>query len=814
MPPFTIVKKGSKYCVVSSGRTYGCHPTKARARAQQRALYANDASVEDVNALIREATDAAFAYEQSIAATYARAFKRSAKEAASRFRAETASAWTPPLTNTIVSPMTEEEMQEARRKRDQAAAAFLAILAPLGIAAFTVPFIEALNTMAANAFTDLLYDRLRRTILDSLSEGLSAEETARAITQAFENMAPVTAQMLAETELTAITNEGALRAAKKKKIRYKTWGTVGDNRVRLAHATASGQTVPIDQPYSVGGYPLMYPGDPFGPPALVLRCRCHQTFTDSLSASAVAPIVMEDQMTAIEELGNVTVTVEDEPAVEGAQSLSWHGIITLENVSTGDGRFFAADAWSWRSLPLTLMAQTVNQEGHKGAQVSGRIERIYKLSIEDAAAAGYDVSEIPEDAVLVMGEGEFDTGEFGREIARMVKEETLRGISVDYAVTKAALRDPLTGEILSPDEAEIELADMLFGSKYERAALEAEIGAATVVPFPAFANASIAMTASGLPLQLKIADESVVLTAAAAGFAPLRPPREWLENPGLTGPTPMTVTEDGRVYGHAALFDSCHIAEPRGPGICVPPPRSGMNYSVFHHGVVVADNGDEVPCGQITLGTSHAPLELTWRETIRHYEDSGLAVADVRAGEDEWGIWVSGGLRPNISAAKVREMKAGALSGDWRQVIGRGLEFLAALVVNVPGFLIPRPEARVVASAAGEELVLSLVAAGIAEPENVMLTKPEYLRKVRTLLREVDEHEDWIDGLRTFSSKERRRLAKTGAAMPDGSFPIVSCADWDNARRAVGRAPASKRAAVKAHIARRGRSLGCGGGND
>jgi hypothetical protein len=79
-------------------------------------------------------------------------------------------------------------------------------------------------------------------------------------------------------------------------------------------------------------------------------------------------------------------------------------------------------------------------------------------------------------------------------------------------------------------------------------------------------------------------------------------------------------------------------------------------------------------------------------------------------------------------------MKAGALSGDWRQVIGRGLEFLAALVVNIPGFPIPRPEARIVASALGEEEVLALIAAGMVTEEDIEgMSRREYLRKIAVL---------------------------------------------------------------------------------
>lgn len=61
----------------------------------------------------------------------------------------------------------------------------------------------------------------------------------------------------------------------------------------------------------------------------------------------------------------------------------------------------------------------------------------------------------------------------------------------------------------------------------------------------------------------------------------------------------------------------------------------------------------------------------------------------------------------------------------------------------------------------------------------------------------------------TFSQGERSRLAKTGAAMPDGSFPIRNTTDLDHAIRAVGRA--TNPAAAKAHIIKRARALGAKG---
>ena len=59
---------------------------------------------------------------------------------------------------------------------------------------------------------------------------------------------------------------------------------------------------------------------------------------------------------------------------------------------------------------------------------------------------------------------------------------------------------------------------------------------------------------------------------------------------------------------------------------------------------------------------------------------------------------------------------------------------------------------------------------------------------------------------RQFSGDQRQHDAKTGAAMPDGSFPIENESDLHNAIRAVGRA--KNPAAARAHIKARARALG------
>lgn len=57
---------------------------------------------------------------------------------------------------------------------------------------------------------------------------------------------------------------------------FKTWVNMGDDRVRPSHVEAGGQTVPANQPFTVGGYQMMIPADDSlgAPSAETLRCRC------------------------------------------------------------------------------------------------------------------------------------------------------------------------------------------------------------------------------------------------------------------------------------------------------------------------------------------------------------------------------------------------------------------------------------------------------------------------------------------------------------------------------------------------------------
>lgn len=195
---------------------------------------------------------------------------------------------------------------------------------------------------------------------------------------------------------------------------------------------------------------------------------------------------------------------------------------------------------------------------------------------------------------------------------------------------------------------------------------------------------------------------TAVLIAAGTPF-----PAKFFEDPRLPGPTPLTVTDDGHVFGHIALWGSCHIGNPEGANVCTQPPSSPTNYSFFNTHEVVTTSG-RVAVGRLTTNTLHAGARLAANDTVHHYEHTGAVGAYVRAGEDAFGIWITGAAHPE---ADVDSLRAAPVSGDWRR-IGKGLELVGILAVNIPGFPVPRPQALV---ASGD--VVSLVAAGLGTVE-------------------------------------------------------------------------------------------------
>lgn len=508
-------------------------------------------------------------------------------------------------------------------------------------------------------------------------------------------------------------------------------------------------------------------------------------------SSTFVPVINWDITSASNELVGFKLAVEQE---DESDAPTWEAVLAVEGLTTSDGRYLVPGKINHRDLPLTLMAQTVTDEGHNGAFVAGKITEIWKVDRPDLGAG----------AVAVMGSGVFSKDEDGQRAQALMEEEVLRGVSIDFAPTESYLLDPETLERI--DEGEIDLFDLL-GGKFVRG-FEGDIMGATLCAFPAFEDSTMhivetpdkVVVASAFPVRK-------VLTASAAGLAPLRPPYDWFFQPEPPGPFPLTVMDDGRVMGHLALWNQCHRSM---AGMCEMAPRSKSGYAFFHTGQITTDDGRKVNVGRITVGDGgHASVSpyLGTKGAIDHYDKTGMVGAFVRAVDGRHGIWLSGAVRSDCPAEKVRDMEANPPSGDWRDERGR-LELCAALSVPVAGFPVPRYEAALVASGA-DERVVALVATGYTEPGALSRAGQRRIETLKTLARK--SLVTWDDGFADISAEERRRAAGRGQALPDGSFPIRNCSDASNAIRAQGRADPAKRGRVRAHIRRRVRALGCSG---
>lgn len=189
--------------------------------------------------------------------------------------------------------------------------------------------------------------------------------------------------------------------------------------------------------------------------------------------------------------------------------------------------------------------------------------------------------------------------------------------------------------------------------------------------------------------------------AILASAIPCDPPAEWFDDPEFAELTPITISDEGRISGHLAGL-SCHI----GYGSCTTPPR-GCDYdNYFHLGALKTAEGDTIHVGHMTFGGGHAPTNLNAREAAARYDSTSKVSADIRCGEDEFGTWVVGALRPGLSDIELREVRSAPLSGDWRPV-GSKLQLIAAHGVNVPGFPVPRVKALVASGGETQTLIIA-----------------------------------------------------------------------------------------------------------
>lgn len=321
---------------------------------------------------------------------------------------------------------------------------------------------------------------------------------------------------------------------------------------------------------------------------------------------------------------------------------TWSAVLARLGVPTGDGRIIDPAGGSSRSLPLPISYQPVSSDGHDGSIVVARMETL-RIADGMVTATGTLLDSAPWEMIEQLEAG-------------------VIGPSVD----------------LDDIEYVMDAEERLVLTKWR-------VAGATLVAIPAFADVSFTLD----PLAAEPMEESVGVTEdwmyASAATTQVLPPSDWFKRPDLDRLTPITVSDTGRVFGHIAGWETCHVGLPG----CVTPPSSMSDYSYFHVADQATQDGLTLPVGTLVAGPRHADAQLAFQAAQAHYDDPDAAVAKVRAGEDEFGIWVAGWIKPDAKDAARETFMSSPVSGDWRR-IGGSLELIAVCSVNAPGFPVPK----------------------------------------------------------------------------------------------------------------------------
>jgi hypothetical protein len=435
----------------------------------------------------------------------------------------------------------------------------------------------------------------------------------------------------------------------------KTWNTMGDDRVRDSHADIDGETVLLDEMFSNN---VDHPSDRDGEPAEVYNCRCWLTYD---------------------------ITYGGVGGAGGTMGTVFEGTLTMTgpDTMTGDGRAIEAKALTWdeTEAPWPFKFE------HDGPTI-GQIDEVW---YDDNTLRGrgvfHDDSTDPETQTLAARAIEL-LDVWGVSIEMDSSQEEMRVKKEVFDELRAAIAADHDGEMPPPEVPGVKdgrvTTDIYSFDDFLEVTTSARFRGAALVDTAAFNDARISVAAS-------------LSIAAAAGESPFLNPnfgRSGDDDPRLVWQKPqrpeepagwgcpLTILEDGRIYGHVALRTRCHGAF----AACVLAPDSGGDFSYYLTGE--AERG--TPTGPLILGTTHGlNSDGSIMKDHQHLANTGTAVADLTIGSDTHGTWCAGKLRPGVTERQIADLRGSTLSGEWHSIGGK-LRLVGILAVNSPGYLIQR----------------------------------------------------------------------------------------------------------------------------
>lgn len=204
------------------------------------------------------------------------------------------------------------------------------------------------------------------------------------------------------------------------------------------------------------------------------------------------------------------------------------------------------------------------------------------------------------------------------------------------------------------------------------------------------------------------------------------------------------------------------------------------------------------------------PSYMEWRNIREMHQPSAVGVAQ-QANVDEKGLFLTAKITDSIAAKKCLDgvYKGYSIGGKKLAKVGdtiTEIELVEISIVDRPA----NPECRInVAKRAKAGADAHLIRHSRLSPKNRALTK--MAQAVEILAKQGEPEPEpkptpFPVEKAEITDEERARAAQSGAAEPDGSFPIRNKEDLDNARHAFGRS--KNKSKTRAHIVARARALG------
>jgi hypothetical protein len=246
-------------------------------------------TLDDLNRLTRKGRAAAAVHERSLRQAYAKAFVELGLEAAHRIErtatdVTAATDFHLPDADEVYDLLRAEALLHKRTdgiRVEIARSQMAASLASMGIR-FDVqnPVVKFVLLQAGQKIQNI--SRTQREEIMSLlqaahDDGLSIAKAAQSVASGVRGISATRAVTIARTEIVGVSNGGSLQVARLSGVaKGKVWLTAGGARHprHELYDDLDGQTVGLSEQFNVGGSPLDYPGDPFGPPEEVINCRC------------------------------------------------------------------------------------------------------------------------------------------------------------------------------------------------------------------------------------------------------------------------------------------------------------------------------------------------------------------------------------------------------------------------------------------------------------------------------------------------------------------------------------------------------------